>query len=100
MPQCYRGDHVVQPGVVYQADCETPEDITGWTIEVTLRRFRTDPTPFLNVPGTVTDGITGAYEFEFSSEDMTIDKRSYALNVERMDLGSERTLLRDVWTVL
>lgn len=76
----------------------TPIDITGWTIKVTARDE--SGAVVITKTATITSGPSGTYTFPVTHADTSIQPKAYALDIQRVDSGSERLMGLGTWTIL
>lgn len=83
---------------IYQADGTTPQDVTGWTIELDIRRsdMSNDPAK-LTETASLTTPLTGIVTFSISASQVSADifpenEWSGRYSVWRTDTGSRQPL--------
>ena len=66
------------------------EDISGWTLQFTLKSRAADAVILLSVEGAVVDGESGTFAIPLAHADtIDLDAGVYAYDVQRIDAGSE-----------
>lgn len=75
----------------------TPINITGWTIRVTGRDR--DGTVILTKTPSVISGAAGTYSFAVTHADTLIPVVLYALDIWRIDSGSEKPMWVGGWQI-
>lgn len=88
-----KGEDVTFSGVhrVGQADA-TPVDISGWTILIVITNR--DGSPFLDAPGTVTDGPNGAYAWPLTHTQTDVPAEIKLVDIWRDDNGALRLMAK------
>lgn len=78
------------------------EDITGWNIQLTVKKKATDPDAdqILNIPASITDAAAGQFDVVLTHDDLDLPARVYVYDVQRVDGGSEDVLSIGQFTVL
>ena len=76
----------------------TAVNITGWTIAVTAR----DETKavVLTKAASVVSGAAGTYTWSVTKADTSLQAKSYNLDIQRTDSGSEKLMGLGTWTIL
>jgi hypothetical protein len=99
--KAYKGEDYVLAGTHKVSSSGAVQDITGWTIKLTLRRQPSSTgTPLLQVTGTVVSGTAGAYTVPLTSAQLdALDPGDYAADLWRTNSGAQTEMGIGVFTL-
>lgn len=90
----YEGEDFVQPFAIKQSDGTTAQDITGWTIVLTVKSYFDQTTALITKTATLTTPASGLCEVSFSRSDTSsLTPKVYAFDLSRTDSGSDSVLV-------
>ncbi len=79
-------------------------DITGWTIQFTLRKLAGDPdsarSPLLQVSGAIVSGSAGTYTVSLTSAQTKLPAGKYDYDIWRTTSGAERQMVHGTFTII
>lgn len=78
--------------VVLRFTMDPVEDISGWTIALTVKRKATDTADVLSKVASVEDGAGGVFTVSLDHDELDLPARVYQYDVQRIDNGSEGVL--------
>lgn len=96
----FKGEHVILPYQLVIAGTTTPVNITGFTLELTVKKKGTDTAVVLQAAAAITDPTNGFYQFEFThAQTVGLNAGTYTYDIQRTDAGSETVLAVGTFTV-
>jgi len=98
----YRGEAISFPGTIYTTDTgSTPEDITGWTLAMTVADDNNpSTTKRITKACTLTVAASGTFAAAVTSAETNLEPGTYYYDVTRTDSGYVRTLVSGKFIVL
>jgi hypothetical protein len=102
----YQGEDKIFQDTIYQADCVTPEDITGWTLSFVVHAYG-DPTTVYITKTTANGGIAivngpgGILQITVANADTTgLNPDEYQYVLSRTDTGANAIPTTGLFTLL
>jgi hypothetical protein len=96
----FKGETVVQPFAHVIEGTTTPVDITGWTLEFTLKKRTDDTAAVFSKACVITTPLQGQYEVHIDHADTVgLDSGIYLYDIQRIDGGSETPVSIGMFTI-
>lgn len=93
--EVFRGEDITLSGTIYTTDTgSTPEDITGWTLVLTVAEARNSTAKLLTKSGVLVTPASGTFSVTIADTELDdIPPGSYFWDLWRTDAGYERVLI-------